>query len=136
MKEILKEAGTSVGPHDQALVNDQPIERADNNEYLIPRDPRDLSALTIEVQRAVPVTLKLSSGGEQTLQTPAKGLEDCGKADLAIEIVSDGTVKSVKLSGDFLDTPTGDCIVAAVKATTFPPFRNPSVKITYPFILR
>ncbi len=72
LTEMLKEAGTTIGPYDQALVNGHPIDQAQNNEYLIPRDPRDLFALTIEIQRAVPVTLKLSSSGEQRLQTPAK----------------------------------------------------------------
>ena len=72
LKDILKEAGTSIGAFDQVLVNGQPIERAQNTSYLIPRDPRDLSLLRIEVQHAVPVTLKLSSGLVQQLQTPAK----------------------------------------------------------------
>ncbi len=72
LKDILQEAGTTIGTFDQALVNGRPIDRAQNSAYVIPRDPRDLSALTIEVQRAVPVTLKLSSGDLRHLQTPAR----------------------------------------------------------------
>jgi hypothetical protein len=59
-----------------------------------------------------------------------------GKADLIIEVLGDGTVKNVKLKGEFEDTPTGQCIVDAVKKATFPKFKAPSMSIKYPFILR
>lgn len=59
-----------------------------------------------------------------------------GKADLTIEIGNDGKVRKVELRGEFEDTPTGECIVEAVKNTEFPPFKKSSMTINYPFILR
>ncbi len=59
-----------------------------------------------------------------------------GKADLKVEIMNDGTVKDVELRGDFADTPTGDCIVKAVKKTTYPKFKRASMTIPWPVILR
>jgi hypothetical protein len=59
-----------------------------------------------------------------------------GRADTIINISNDGTVSSVDLDGDFLDTPTGDCILAAVKSVTFPKFKRKSMSFPYPFILR
>ena len=59
-----------------------------------------------------------------------------GDEKVVIDIVADGTVKSAKLTGDFVDTPTGECILRAVKKTTFPKFRSPSMTVNFPFILR
>lgn len=59
-----------------------------------------------------------------------------GTANLVIEVGGDGVVKKVVLKGDFEDTPTGDCIVDAVKKTEFPKFKSASQTFNYPFILR
>ena len=59
-----------------------------------------------------------------------------GKADFAIEIGGDGKVRKVELRGTFKDTPTGECMTAAVKNTEFPPFKAENMNINYPFILR
>jgi hypothetical protein len=59
-----------------------------------------------------------------------------GKADVIINISNDGTVNGVELDGDFVETPTGDCIVAAVKRVTFPKFKRKSMSFPYPFMLR
>lgn len=59
-----------------------------------------------------------------------------GKADLTIEVGGDGVVKKVSLKGEFEDTPTGQCIVDAVKKTEFPKFKAASMTVKYPFILR
>jgi len=59
-----------------------------------------------------------------------------GKAELTIVVGGDGKVKKVELRGPFKDTPTGECIVTAVRDTEFPPFKAASMNINYPFILR
>ena len=59
-----------------------------------------------------------------------------GDEKVVIEIGGDGLVKGAKLTGDFDDTPTGECILRAVKKTTFPKFKAPSMTINFPFILR
>lgn len=59
-----------------------------------------------------------------------------GRADLQVEIGNDGKVKEVQLTGDFEETPTGDCIIKAVKETEFPKFKRSSMTVPYPFILR
>jgi hypothetical protein len=59
-----------------------------------------------------------------------------GKAALNVTISNDGTVKDVELRGDFEETPTGDCIVAAIKKTAFPKFKRASMSFPWPVILR
>lgn len=59
-----------------------------------------------------------------------------GRADLQVEIGNDGKVKEVQLTGDFEETPTGDCIIKAVKDTEFPKFKRSSMTVPYLFILR
>jgi hypothetical protein len=59
-----------------------------------------------------------------------------GKADITLQIGTDGKVKKVELRGEFKDTPTGECITNAVKESEFPPFREGPMTIKYPFILR
>jgi hypothetical protein len=87
---------------------------------------------------------KLSSSQVKDAMRPAQAAVNAcfsqygvpGKADLVMEIGGDGKVKKVELRGEFKDTPTGECIVQAVQATEFPPFRSASMIIKYPFILR
>jgi hypothetical protein len=59
-----------------------------------------------------------------------------GKADFAIEIAGEGKVRKVELRGPFKDTPTGACLITAVKNTEFPAFKAENMNINYPFILR
>jgi hypothetical protein len=60
-----------------------------------------------------------------------------GEAELELEIGGlDGNVVGVKVSGLFEDTPTGDCIAAAVSVARFPNFRAKSMKVPYSFFLR
>jgi uncharacterized protein YabE (DUF348 family) len=72
LTEILKEAAVVPGEFDRILVNGQPIDRAQNKSYVIPPDPRDRGAIELTVQRAIPITLKLSHGSEHQIQTPAQ----------------------------------------------------------------
>ena len=60
-----------------------------------------------------------------------------GQAELEVEIGGmDGNVVGVKISGLFEDTPTGDCIAAALSVARFPSFRAKSMKVPYNFFLR
>jgi hypothetical protein len=60
-----------------------------------------------------------------------------GTAEIEIDIGGmDGNVLGVKVSGKFEDTPTGDCVSAAVSAARFPNFRATSMKVPYNFFLR
>jgi hypothetical protein len=59
-----------------------------------------------------------------------------GTAKVALSIGKNGKVASARSVGEFAGTPTGDCVVAAVKSATFPRFKRPSLAITYPFLLR
>jgi len=60
-----------------------------------------------------------------------------GYVAVGITVRRDGQVQEVNVSGDFRDTPTGDCIIEAVKGLRFPRFlrRRPLV-FTYPILLR
>ncbi len=72
LPEILKEARIELREFDRVIVNEQIVDRAQHNSYTIPRDPRDRTPIHIAVQRAVPITLQLSQGGSQKIQTPAR----------------------------------------------------------------
>ena len=72
LPEILKQATVGVQEFDRVTVNGQILDRGQHASYAIPRDPRDRLPITIDIQRAVPVTLLLSHAGEQKIETPAK----------------------------------------------------------------
>jgi hypothetical protein len=59
-----------------------------------------------------------------------------GVAQLRITFTDDGSVVQVEQKGDFVDTPTGNCIEKAVKAIAFPKSKKKKTSIDYPFILR
>lgn len=59
-----------------------------------------------------------------------------GEARFRITIAGDGKVTELEQSGYFTDTPTGDCMEAAIRATVFPPTQKESTTVTYPFVLR
>lgn len=60
-----------------------------------------------------------------------------GLAKVTLEIGGDGLVKNATLAGEFQDTPTGECILKAVKKAEFARFKASSMTIRdYPFILR
>jgi hypothetical protein len=59
-----------------------------------------------------------------------------GTARLKISFDGDGKVTDVTLSGDFADTPTGSCVVAAVEGVSFPRSRRARTTVTYPVQVR
>jgi hypothetical protein len=59
-----------------------------------------------------------------------------GKAKLEITIAGDGTVAKYEQTGDFVGTPTGQCIDAAGRKVQFPRSKKPTTKIGYPIILQ
>ena len=46
-----------------------------------------------------------------------------------------GDVSEATVAGELHGTPEGDCIENVVRATTFPHFRRPTLRISYPFSL-
>lgn len=44
-----------------------------------------------------------------------------------------GTVTSVTVTGSFAGTPIGSCVARAVRAATFPRFRQANMRLRYPF---
>ncbi len=72
LPQILREAGIDLGEYDRVIVNEQIVDRTQHNSYTIPRDPSDRTPVQIAVQRAVPITLQLSQGDTQKIQTPAR----------------------------------------------------------------
>ncbi|MBI4510682.1 MAG: hypothetical protein HY698_13695 [Deltaproteobacteria bacterium] len=60
-----------------------------------------------------------------------------GMAKVTVEIGHEGRVLNAVVTGDFEGTPTGDCILEAVKKAEFPKFKQASMSLKdYPFILR
>jgi predicted PP-loop superfamily ATPase len=60
-----------------------------------------------------------------------------GIADVKVAVNPSGTVESTSLAGEFEGTPTGDCIVRAVSAASFPTFDGTeSVRVSHSFPLQ
>ena len=59
-----------------------------------------------------------------------------GKAWFRITFTGDGALVSAEQSGDFVGTPTGDCIQEAVDQATFPESKKKTTTVKYPFSLR
>jgi len=59
-----------------------------------------------------------------------------GTARFTITISGSGRIIGLKESGDFVDTPTGDCIAKQVKKVKFPKSKKARTTITYPVILQ
>jgi len=59
-----------------------------------------------------------------------------GKAKLKITIGGDGAVMKYEQQGDFVNTPTGQCIDAAMSKASFPASKKPKTVISFPIILQ
>ncbi len=59
-----------------------------------------------------------------------------GTAQVYVELAPTGRVKYVEVRGDFADTPSGECVAAAVRDAQFPQFRREAMQIHYSFSLR
>jgi hypothetical protein len=87
---------------------------------------------------------QLSSAHVRAALAPAeKAAQACfetygvaGAARFRISISDAGAVLSLAQDGDFVDTPTGTCIEAAVRAAVFPPTKRPRTTIAYPIVVR
>jgi hypothetical protein len=59
-----------------------------------------------------------------------------GEASLKLGVSGEGQVFSVEQKGDFVGTPTGECIDAAVRKLTFPRTKTAKAWLTYPILIR
>jgi len=59
-----------------------------------------------------------------------------GKAKLKITIGGDGSVMKYEQQGDFINTPTGQCIDAAMTKASFPTSKKPKTTISFPITLQ
>ncbi|MCM8764777.1 MAG: hypothetical protein NC830_05415 [Candidatus Omnitrophica bacterium] len=57
-----------------------------------------------------------------------------GTLILNLVVNNDGTVSSAKASGQFANDPTGKCAENVAKTAKFPPFKNPTMNVTYPYV--
>jgi len=58
-----------------------------------------------------------------------------GKARLRLTVTGDGAVAKYEQQGEFVGTPTGECIDKAAKAIAFPRAKKPKTAFTYPIAL-
>ena len=56
-----------------------------------------------------------------------------GNLILNLVVNNDGSVKSAKASGEFANDPTGKCAENVAKGAKVPPFKNPTMTVTYPY---
>lgn len=59
-----------------------------------------------------------------------------GRALLDYVVASNGLVQTVRLSGIFAGTPTGECVTEAARGARFPRFTTVRQQFSYPFFLR
>lgn len=59
-----------------------------------------------------------------------------GTVTLNVTIPGTGDAGAVSVTGEFADTPLGDCAAAAARSASFPKFSGPPIRITYPFVVR
>lgn len=59
-----------------------------------------------------------------------------GEAKFRIKISGEGKVTEIEQTGYFKDTPTGDCMEAAIRAAQFPATQKDLTAVTYPLVLR
>jgi len=58
-----------------------------------------------------------------------------GSIIIKVSIANAGTVSKAKATGKFKGTPTGKCVVGAVKHATFPEYAGRPTSVSYPFLL-
>jgi hypothetical protein len=59
-----------------------------------------------------------------------------GKAKLALTVLADGSVVTFDQQGDFVGTPTGQCVAAAMTKASFPRSKKPKTSISFPLQLQ
>lgn len=59
-----------------------------------------------------------------------------GSAKLKLQVAGDGSVLKYDQQGDFVNTPTGQCIDEAVKKATFPATKKAKTSINFPLMLQ
>ena len=62
--------------------------------------------------------------------------EVSGRADVVLDIQSDGMLQAAHVKGTFEGTPTAKCILQALDGVKFPEFKTPKQTVEYPFYLR
>jgi hypothetical protein len=59
-----------------------------------------------------------------------------GEGEFTIYVNSDGRITKIDQTGAFAGTPTGDCIIEAIRAIAFPKFQKNDLSFRYPVVLR
>jgi hypothetical protein len=60
-----------------------------------------------------------------------------GMVLVGVEVATDGRVLLAKATGQFSNTPTGDCVAAAVKeGARLSPFKGPDMRFKWPWVLQ
>lgn len=104
-----------------------------------PTDPAIAPALTApaHAEPAAPLTPSrddvTSAMRGVTPAVTACGAQQHGTALVRITVDHTGRVSSALVSGDLAGTPAGSCVAQAVRAASFPTFRQSTFVISYPF---
>ena len=103
--------------------DDDPSQRADSAEGLPPELSKDVISKAMGTLRAQVFACY------EKYRVP-------GRAQLDYVIAGNGTVRSVRLEGAFLGTPTGTCVLEAAQNARFQSFAGERQQFSYPFFLR
>ena len=69
----------------------------------------------------------------QDIQRCAWRFQAQGGGKIAVDVAGDGTIRTAEVRGDFAGTPTGNCVVNAVRKAKFRAFKRDHQLIVFPF---
>ena len=131
---------------DDAPADNDQAEGDDDTEKAAPERPKRVIAAPAEAApeeptNAPPRTVKELRSALARLQGRVvqchQRFQVDGVADVKVAVNPSGTVESASLAGEFEGTPTGDCIMRAVSAASFPTFDGTeSVRVSHSFALQ
>lgn len=98
-----------------------------------PPVPQEIAGSNLPAQPTRDAVVTALSSIERQLSACAG--EKHGVANVTLTVRGAGVVSHALVTGAFAGTPEGSCIARAVKLARFEPFRDASVRITYPFQL-
>lgn len=102
------------------------------------REPRPAPAPSTDVALPEQPSRDQVRAALSTVQraTAACGVDQHGLAMTALTVSgSSGRVTRAVVSGQFAGTPVGSCVARAAREARFPPFRNASFSVSFPFSL-
>jgi hypothetical protein len=131
-----------VAPCDGSVVIAKPASgpgETDKKQCVKPAAPAETPAAPAEKPKLEALTPSTIQSAMQPVVTSAQACYEhfgvTGRAKLRFTVLGDGSVAKYEQQGDFVGTPTGECIDQAVKAVAFPRTQKAKNSFSYPIPL-